>query len=311
MEAGADPSGHGLLRHAFSDEREDYHWDIVRMLVEAGADPNEYNDRTAGTALRRATATGNEEAMLFLIKAGANPDDGLSAAIQSGDAGRLQILFDAGASPDVVAGLGTAFLGQAIREDDAGMVRGMVRTLIEAGADPEFVGLLGGRLLMEAIKWGNVEIVRILVDAGADVEAPGSFSYTPLTLAAIDGKVEIVQILINAGADVNAAGSLRRDAPGGCHERGPHRGHSLAQPGGRGGGAGVHQCGDSSAAPTDAHGPGCLIRLRQRTLQRHRVGRDFHGTGLDHGGGRRKRQGLRRQVHAGVGNHQWGRSGLS
>ena len=100
VEAGADPSDHGLLRLAFSDERDDYHWEIVRMLVEAGADPNERNTEKGGTALSRAVATGNVEAMSFLVAAGANPNDGLLAAFESGDAESMRILFDAGANPN-------------------------------------------------------------------------------------------------------------------------------------------------------------------------------------------------------------------
>ena len=75
VEAGADPSGHGLLRLAFSDERDDYHWEIVRMLVEAGADPNERNTGRRNST-EQGRATGNVEAMSFLVAAGANPNDG-------------------------------------------------------------------------------------------------------------------------------------------------------------------------------------------------------------------------------------------
>ena len=202
VDAGADPTVFdrpndtrvSIISGAFSNRSEYDSWEIVRILVNAGADPNA-SIREGKTLMGKAAATGNIEALQFLLDAGVDPHEGLQAAFEYGNQDAMQILFDAGVSPNSGV-FGTTLLKAAVNGGDADITR----FLIEAGADVEV-----NRPLTRAIQDQSVEIVRILVNAGADVDTADDDGYTPLTGATYDGNVEIVRILVNAGADPNAA----------------------------------------------------------------------------------------------------------
>ncbi len=68
-----DGHGNTALGYALTTDR----WDIVRLLVEAGADPNQkVNSKDGETALHFAARKGDAEAVRFLLAHGANPTVG-------------------------------------------------------------------------------------------------------------------------------------------------------------------------------------------------------------------------------------------
>ena len=205
VDAGADPtvfdgpkdSRIPIISYAFSKGSEKDNWEIVRILVSAGAGPGEYIQDTGAPLLSRAVRTENIEALKFLVDAGANPNEGLYAAFESSDTEMMLILFEAGADPDANI-FGFPLLHIAIDNGDAEMAR----ILVEAGADVNAGDtFFDDKPLIAAINGGETEIVRILVSAGADVNAvDDEFWGTPLDVAKREGHSEIIRILTKAGA---------------------------------------------------------------------------------------------------------------
>ncbi|MDE0140345.1 MAG: ankyrin repeat domain-containing protein [Caldilineaceae bacterium] len=190
--------------------------EIVRLLINTGADINAAAGFGGNTALHEAVAQGSAEIVQVLVDAGADIDaEGfmgrtpLTLAAEEGASELMKILL--GQAPDPAAAasgdskkapspsaIGSKALFAAIGSDNVAMVK----LLVEAGADVNADEGFGGNTpLHEAVEEGNPEIVQILVDAGADIEAEGFMGRTPLSLAAEEGATEIMQILLGQGAD--------------------------------------------------------------------------------------------------------------
>jgi len=142
---------------------------VVRLLLEAGANPNLGDDEGDETPLMRAM---NEEICSILIDAGANVNtqrnDGVTALM-----------------------ITSAICG--------GLAK--MKVLIEAGADVNARDENGKTALMYAAEQtGNFKKVKLLIEAGANLNAK---DYTGNTALSIAKKIEdnkIIQLLIKAGA---------------------------------------------------------------------------------------------------------------
>ena len=201
--------------------------EMVRLLVEAGADVNAAEGFGGNTPLHEAVEQGDVEIVKILVAAGADVHaEGyfdrtpLTLATEEGATEILQILLGSGPDTDTSAGgedkeaastpsIGSEALYTAIEKGDVEMVR----LLVEAGADINAAEGFGGNTpLHEAVEQGDAEIVKILVAAGADVHAEGYFDRTPLTLAAEEGATEILQILLGSDADTSTDGEDKEAA---------------------------------------------------------------------------------------------------
>jgi uncharacterized protein len=172
------PMSEGLMRAVWAGDIE-----LVRSLVEAGADVNATDEYSSGTLLNF-----DPSITAYLLSKGADPNTQTN---------------ENGAS--VLAGL--CYVNQTE----------CVRLLLAHGANPN-----RGRdesmetPLHHAFAGGaDIEVIRLLLDRGADVNAktlPGVCSYnfygstptrgeTPLHRAAAFASMEIVQLLLQAGAD--------------------------------------------------------------------------------------------------------------
>ena len=195
-----------LLHDAIEEGNEE----LVRMLVEAGADVDApgWMDETP---LHAAIEKGNIEIVRILVEAGADVNKPgwmgttpLALAIEKGNAEILEILLSATPASDgdnpalsQPGWMDATLLHDAIEENN----EELVRMLVEAGADVDMPGWMNEAPLHAAIEKGNVEIVRILVEAGADVNKPGWMGTTPLALAVEEGNAEILEILLSATTD--------------------------------------------------------------------------------------------------------------
>ena len=194
--------------------------EIVRLLVEAGADVNAAEGFGGNTPLHEAVEQGNGEIVKILVAAGADVNaEGsmsrtpLSLAAEKGATEIMRILLrpglDAGTSADgedkeaaSTPSIGSEALFTAIENDDVEIVR----LLIEAGTDVNAPAGFGGNTpLHVAVEQGNGEIVKILVAAGADVNAEGFMSRTPLSLATEEGATEIMRILLGPGPEAGTS----------------------------------------------------------------------------------------------------------
>ena len=202
LEAGADPNvgvspDYDVGSHlAYAIELGEV--DIVRLLVNAGADVTVAD--ADGTALQRAFDNGDASLVRILVDAGADTgDEGgemLFDAVRYGDADMVAALVEAGADVNTGDRSGRSMLENAIKFSDAEVVS----TLVEAGADVNARDRSGRSMLENAIKFSDAEVVSTLVEAGADVNARDRSGRSMLALARLHRMEEVVRILVGAGA---------------------------------------------------------------------------------------------------------------
>jgi len=190
---------------------------IVRLLLDAGADPALTNDR-GQTALLVAAANNHPEVADLLMAAGGTLGEAdrrqlangrLLRAARRGDLDLARRAVQDGAQLDYpdpdFQSLGMTPLMHASAAGHAAVVR----ELLAAGADPnrvettnDFVGAGLGSLHQAALG-GHAECVRALVAAQTDVNASNQRGETPLMLAAEKGWLAAVDALIAGGADLD------------------------------------------------------------------------------------------------------------
>jgi ankyrin repeat protein len=252
LAGGANPNaqeingGQTTLMWAASER----HPAVVAELVRHGADIRARSKR-GFTALMFAAQQGDAEPTRILLGAGANPNEampqtGLTPLIIASAMGEMETvtaLLDAGANPNAVDANGFTALHRAVRgEADRGVdpvlkagAAAIVSALLAHGADPNvrlrqqkptltanYLSLAGATPLALAAEINNLDAVRALVDGGADLHIPTEQNTTPLMLAAGAGTeslrprapderataVETVKFLIDRGASVNAVGQF-------------------------------------------------------------------------------------------------------
>src|SRR5262249_7930865 len=242
---------------------------IVRLLVEAGGDPNARDD-LGFTPFRSAVRNGREDVARLLLGAGAD-----EASLTGDDRTRD------GLDPDVLC--------YAAGRNDVTEVR----RLLGAGADPNALGGLDETPPLHWAVWrGSADAARLLVEGGADIHQINRYGGDALDTA-IHGSLNchdvfggigmklpeeidhgdypaIVELLIAAGARLPPPGRgseagrgvLRRaGGAGGGWDREADRGLSRHQVSGRGGGLGAARLpcragtGERRASPQRASRP--------------------------------------------------------
>ncbi len=118
---------------------------------------------------------------------------GLYAAIQSGDAGTVELLLERGADPHACLFYGIPLLIQAA---DCGHTR-IVRTLLEAGAKIDAKApVLHYTALIQAARGGYEDTVRCLLERGADARARDIYGYEALIVATIANNSGVARVLL-------------------------------------------------------------------------------------------------------------------
>ncbi|KAJ6661371.1 hypothetical protein lerEdw1_014999 [Lerista edwardsae] len=211
------------------------HLDMVRFLLEAGADQEHKTDEMH-TALMEACMDGHVEVARLLLDSGAQvnmPADSfespLTLAACGGHVELAALLIERGANLEEVNDEGYTPLMEAAREGHEEMVALLLAQganinaqteetqetaltlaccggfsevadfLIKAGADIE----LGcSTPLMEAAQEGHLELVKYLLAAGANVHATTATGDTALTYACENGHTDVADVLLQAGADL-------------------------------------------------------------------------------------------------------------
>jgi hypothetical protein len=128
-------------------------------------------DASGYTALRWAGIRGHRDILLFLARAGADPNT-------------------------VGADGGTPLHGAAHHDDPV-----MMQALLEAGGDLTFKNQWGRTPLHVAARRGCIEVARLLLDAGANPDATTNEGWSTLNVAYRGGHPEMVALLLARGAD--------------------------------------------------------------------------------------------------------------
>ncbi|OWK44361.1 ankyrin repeat domain-containing protein [Fimbriiglobus ruber] len=199
--------------------------DVVRVLLEAGADPAPLE----WTLLHLVVAFGSLERIRLQIQAG----DDLNArdrwgrtawlmSVLTGDIEKAELLLTAGANIEDRGRDGKTPLMCAAKRADVAMTR----WLLERGADPNSANEHGYTVLHMAAGAGSQECVRLLLNAGADVHRrSGSCSMIGSVIGSARD-LETMRLLVAAGADINDIyGSLRAKLT-----RLPHDGSIVCTP---------------------------------------------------------------------------------
>lgn len=216
-----------LMAAAFAGEI-----DVVRTLLAAGADVRTRIKRFfgEGNALSLAAGQDRHPIVRLLVEAGADPNAlappfrPLTIAVEQGRVETASALIELGADPRTrgLSANNTLLMEAA----DRGYAE-IARLLLAAGVDPKTENNLRETALDLACAKGRVEIAQMLVEAGAEIDRPGREGIPPLIVAAvspyrwrflqaqgfldreeniedIDSRAaQIAQILLAAGADPN------------------------------------------------------------------------------------------------------------
>jgi ankyrin repeat protein len=235
LDRGATPDDHDLYLACFGDDGRQ----SLRLLLEHAP------DMRRSTALAAPVSTGDTEVVRLLLQAGADPnrplprDDGdppwpaVYAAIQSGCPAELvELLLGHGADPDapgpdgrspyrLATSLGRSDLADLLRRyrarDDATDTERFLSACLHvdrAGArrhlarDPGLVGRLTEAergAIIHAAETGSTAAVALMLDVGFPIEIHGGdHGGTPLHVAAYSGSTDAVRLLLDRGADIEA-----------------------------------------------------------------------------------------------------------
>lgn len=197
-----EPSYEGVLGNELVEAIEDGDLNEVKALIKKGADVNSeliWNEESGETPLMVASTYGLIDIVRVLLENGADVDTitwygdstALNYAAANGHTGVVSLLIEHGATdPSLV---------DAVKSGDIEKVH----TLIKNGADINSK-VYNATALLWASSEGHLEILNLLIKEGADIDTGDRVNQTPLMLAAENGHIDIVKLLIKNDADVNA-----------------------------------------------------------------------------------------------------------
>ena len=153
--------------------------EMLRLLLEHGADANEGGDETPLMSVINRRGSDRAAAVSLLLDYGADVNDAgsdwfspLALAAHHGDLQMIGLLIDRGAS------------------------------INQSRQRPCNVPSSGGTPLGVAVMYGRLDAARMLLDRGADIEQEDHNRVTPLFHALKNGKVGLVKLLLARGADL-------------------------------------------------------------------------------------------------------------
>ena len=168
LDSGVDPNtrdinGDTILLFASSRDR----IEIVKLLLQSGAEPNLVNTYSGSTPLHLASSYGYTDIVRLLLEAGANPNitngngnTPLHLASSSGYTDIVRLLLETGANPNIRDRNGNTPLISASSRDRIEIVK----MLLEHGVDPSIRNNDGESAYDLAIEFDNSDIVKLIQD---------------------------------------------------------------------------------------------------------------------------------------------------
>jgi ankyrin repeat protein len=197
--AGRTPLHYALLNH----------FDVVRLLIEKGADVN-LRDSEGASPLDDAIWQGNLDAAAIVIAHGARlnePDTGtgatpLNEAAFRGHAALVRYLLQFHPDVTIADHRGHTPLDNAIRmgKEDSALL------LLDAQPAGQRTPLFLAKTLEAAIGLDQASLTELLLRQGMNVNEDLPSGYTPLDAAVFGGASKTARMLLDNGADPNAAG---------------------------------------------------------------------------------------------------------
>ncbi|KAJ7193461.1 ankyrin repeat-containing domain protein [Mycena pura] len=220
--------------HALQTASGGGHIDVVRLLLDMGADVNAHGGRCFLCFLRAGSDSLEDPELLWEHSKDTNAEcakygNALSAASGGGYTDVARLLLRNGAAVNAHGGLVCECLSAfnmpasryptALQAAAGGGHTEVVRLLIENGADVDDAegGVLGGAL-QAASSEGTTEIVEVLLEHGAEVNSQRGYYGNALQAASSEGSTKNIQLLLDHGAAINAQGGFFGNAlQGACY----------------------------------------------------------------------------------------------
>ena len=181
--------------------------ELIRVLLERGADHVDARDNDNGTPLHWASEQGHSEVVRFLLEHGVDADARDNAnctplhwASEQGHPEVVLLLLEHGVDADARDNDNCTPLHWASEQGHLEVVR----VLIEHGIDVNAQDHSNWTPLHCASRDGRLEVVQFLLGHGANPRSSDHGGWTPLQLSSYNGHLEIVRVLLKYGADANS-----------------------------------------------------------------------------------------------------------
>lgn len=209
--------------------------EIVRLLLDAGADPSTVCEDNGYTPLDVAAVLGNRKVVELLTKG--RPQDlhrknlmGETPLHLATEFGRLEVakfLLEQRVNPDIINENENTPLHIAASKGHLDFID----LLLENKANPDLQRKLDGCTPLHAAAFsGHLDVVNTLLDHGVNLNALDNTGNTPLHLAAYKGYKATAESLVTAGGDLDAMNhSGQTPAMLAYNEGYKNLGHSLIQ----------------------------------------------------------------------------------